>query len=134
MSANPIIDTIEGTVTRTNDKGFVLAGREPWVNISQYAKPLPAVPPIGSIVRVGLDKAGFARSVEIIGGNAQPPSANGAPASTTRDRVVSRLALLNTATAILSSGGRPIEVPKDVVALAQRLEGWVYRDIDEPDE
>ena len=42
-------------------------------------------------------------------------------------RIISRQAVLNTATAILSSGGRAISDPAEVVKLAAKLEQWVFR-------
>ena len=42
-------------------------------------------------------------------------------------RIISRQAVLNTATAILSSGGRAISDPGEAVKLAVQLEQWVYR-------
>lgn len=43
------------------------------------------------------------------------------------ERRISRQAVLNTATAILGSGGRAIADPGEVVGLAAQLEKWVYR-------
>jgi hypothetical protein len=43
-----------------------------------------------------------------------------------RDTVITRLAVLNTATAILSAGGLPV-VASEVVALAGQLEAWATR-------
>ncbi|MHB8577847.1 MAG: hypothetical protein ACYDCQ_21250, partial [Dehalococcoidia bacterium] len=70
MTTPQIVDSVEGTVGRCNDKGFTLNGREGWLNVSRYADPPPLLPAEGAQVRVGLDKSGFVRSVEVL---AEPP-------------------------------------------------------------
>ena len=55
--------------------------------------------------------------IEVCHGSSIPPE---------RESVITRLAVLNTATAILSSGARAT-TPEDVVKLAKRLEDWATR-------
>ena len=132
-ASNPIVEEVRGMVEAANPRGFLLAGRDGWLNISRYADPAPEIPAEGSLVRVGLDKAGFVRSIEVEAEAERPAitavaeQAGGYGQSFgVRDQRIMRQAVLNTATAILSSGGRAAE-PDEVVALAERLESWVTR-------
>lgn len=131
-ASNPIVEELRGVVEAANPRGFLLAGRDGWLNISRYADPAPEIPAEGSLVRVGLDKAGFVRSIEVEAEAERPAVAvqetAGGYGQTfgVRDQRIMRQAVLNTATAILSSGGREAE-PDEVVALAERLESWVTR-------
>jgi len=123
-----IVDEVAGVVEAANPRGFLLAGREGWLNISRYAEPPPPIPAEGARVRVGLDKAGFVRAIEV---EAEPePSLAAVHESPAhyglRDTRIMRQAVLNTATAILSSGGRAAD-PEDVLELASQLEAWVTR-------
>lgn len=114
--------TREGSVQQTNGTGFKLDGQ--WVNLSKFAKPEDVPMPVtGSTVRVHLDPKGFVRKVETL---ATPEPAPARSTPTGRDGVVTRLAVLNTATAILGSGNRPVD-PVDVVRLAGQLETWATR-------
>lgn len=124
MVATLITDTIDGSVARSNDKGFLLAGREGWLNRSKYADPAPLTPTEGQQVRVGLDRAGFVRTVEVLG---DAPARTGEPAgSPDCDTRIAREAVLNTAVALLGSGGRSVTLA-DVLSVAAQLEGWVTR-------
>lgn len=124
----------QGTVSRINGTGFKLDDH--WVNISKYAKPDDVVmPSAGQTVKVSLDKAGFVRKIEscvnlpMSDGHANGQADGHASASDNtpnREAVITRLAVLNTATAILSSGSRPVD-PADVVKLASLLESWALR-------
>jgi len=131
-ASNPIVEEISGLIEAANPRGLLLAGREGWLNISRYADPVPAIPPEGSLVRLGLDKAGFIRTIDVEAEAERPAFAvsetAGAYGQTfgLRDQRIMRQAVLNTATAILSSGGREAD-PDEVVALAERLESWVTR-------
>lgn len=128
-ATNLIVDEVTGIVEAANPRGFLLAGRDGWLNISRYAEPPPPIPAEGARVRVGLDKAGFVRTIEV---EAEPePSFAAAvrespPPYGLRDTRIMRQAVLNTATAILSSGGHTAD-PGDVIALAEQLEAWVTR-------
>jgi hypothetical protein len=122
------LEYVEGVVLRSNERGFTLRGREGWLNVSRYANPAPPIPGEGATVRVGLDNSGFVRTVDLLapapeaaeGVTAQPASGPG------RETSVTRMACLNTATAILSSGSRAAD-PEEVLILAERLERWVLR-------
>lgn len=126
MISGPISSYIDGVVARANERGVMLEGETTWRNISKWANPVPAVPDTGSLVRLGLDAAGFVRC---IGATAMPmvsPPGWGqsAPADAIdRDRRIVREAVLNTAVSILSSHGAVD--PHEVVELAARLEAWV---------
>ena len=56
----------------------------------------------------------------------QPEPALVGPFPPSKDRTITRLAVLNTATAILASGGHAAD-PDTVIALAARLEAWATR-------
>jgi hypothetical protein len=142
-------DVVDGVVARVNDRGLVLDGDDLWLNVSRYAKPAPKLPRVGETVRIYLDKDGYIRDVEALrdeerasyqvedGVDVPPPegpsrqverSTSDHSPSDPPDREVriTRMACLNTATAILSPGGRPAD-PEAVLALATRLEAWVGR-------
>ena len=129
--------TVEGKVQRVNGKGFQLAGRDGWLNISKFANELDCpMPKVGDVVRLTLDKSGFIREIApapVVDApatmQASTPTEDSTPVQTeppTKDRVITRLAVLNTATAILSSGGRAADGDA-VMALAARLEQWATR-------
>ncbi len=130
--------TITGIVRATNTHGVKLDGETEWRNYSKFSKAEDLAQPfIGQQVTIGLDKAGFVRTLAPIGTNgyhkpaAQPAEASPAPAESApvvldTQRIISRQAMLNTATSMLSSGGRAVD-PKEAVALAAKLEQWVWR-------
>jgi len=107
---NPITEYVEGTVSRINGHGFQLVGRDGWLNVSKYANPIPAVPCEGVAVRVGLDKAGYARTVEPVTAGAAETCQNEAEPTraATREQQITRMGCLNTATAILASGAQTV--------------------------
>jgi len=123
-ATNPITEEIGGIVVRVSQNGFTLAGRDGWLNVSKYAEPPPPMPPEGARVRVGLDRAGFVRTVDV---EELPAESTPVPATRDRDTRIMRQAVLNTATAILASGGKPVSVD-EVLDLAERLEAWVMRE------
>ena len=55
------------TITKTNDTGFQPL-EEPgvWFNVSKYAKPTPAIPPVGSRVEATVDPRGFVMAIELV--------------------------------------------------------------------
>ena len=129
-------DVIEGKVARVNPNGFRVVGRDRWFNLSRYGE-RPPLPLPGQWVKAAVDERGFLQSVEVVpaelstGVGAQavtaPESNPGATAShPDKDMRITRLAVLNTATALLSSGGRRADGDA-VIALAARFEGWVTR-------
>jgi hypothetical protein len=124
-------EQVTGRVVRASRNGFQLAGREGWLNVSRYAEDV-APPAVGAEVTVELDSRGFVRSVAPAGpftATAAAPASNGhaPPAEVDRETAITRMAALNTATAILGGGpGYPVE-PAEAVALAARLAAWVRR-------
>ena len=127
---NMTTDAIEGTVARVGSYGFTLDGREGWVSISKFADPRPDLPVEGSRVRVELDRSGYARTIEVLE-LPEPRAAvreDGGPYTPLpdRDTRIMRQAVLNTAVALLSSGGRETTFD-DVIATAEALEQWVVR-------
>jgi hypothetical protein len=144
----------DGDVTKTNGKGFQTRDGD-WLNWSKFGDPDDVrMPAIGDTVKVQIDKAGFLRRLKVLAPErAAPvpvaPPAEAAPEHNSsvgtkkdapaelpafvdrieqeaRGTVVSRLACMNTATAILSSGGRAAS-PNDVLVLAAHLEAWATR-------
>ena len=122
---------LEGVVARTNDRGLLLEGREGWLNVSKFATDV-VIPEPGSHVRVTVDPAErFVRKIEVLA-LAQPLRPGLEPGvAPDRDHRILRQAVLNTATAMLSSGGRPTDLPA-VLEVATALEYWVLRDGDSP--
>lgn len=132
------LTTLEVTITRVSEKGFKVAEGDRWLNWSRFASDRTTLP-IGARVRVTLDGREFVRAVEILEtpkpapGPAPAESALGEPIALTlgiqqddRGTVISRMNVLSTATAILSSGGRATDV-EAVIELAERLEKWITR-------
>lgn len=123
--------TITGKISRANGTGLLLEGESRWRNISKYAQPAPAMPQRGQLATLVLDGQGFIRNIEVaappapITPSGQPETAS-ASTPPERERVISRLAVLNSATAILASGGRSAD-PTEVLRLAAQLETWAYR-------
>lgn len=68
----PDLEVFEGVVSRTNNKGFQLNeyGAD-WFNVSQYADPMPSIPPVGAYVVCGVDSKGFVYTTEYDGQPAQ---------------------------------------------------------------
>jgi len=139
-----IADVVDGVVSHVNDHGVRLAGEADWRNLSKFSKPRPVLPQVGDRVRLSLDGGGYVRAVELLGaplaipGWPAPPApeeepyrypergAVAAAPPVDREQRICRQAVLNTAVALLSSGGRACE-PRDVLALASTLEQWVSR-------
>jgi hypothetical protein len=71
MVAATVESTIEGVVSRTNDHGFQLAGRDDWMNLSKFAQPTPLLPRKGMRVEVGLDQSGYVRTVSSVRSSAE---------------------------------------------------------------
>ena len=98
------------------------------MNISKFAAGV-AAPERGARVVAGLDKAGFVRTVETVSPIGEYVGNESATSGTRPDREVciTRMACLNTATAILSSGGSPVGDVAAVLSTAAQLEAWVCR-------
>lgn len=120
------LERVVGTVVKVHNRGFQLEGHDGWLNVSKYANPAPEIPSAGQVVTVAIDRSGFVREI----GRPDPqPAAQLEPAPSgpaNRERVVTRLACMNTATAILSAGNKPVK-SEDVLTLAARLEAWANR-------
>jgi hypothetical protein len=129
---------IEGVIDRVNAKGFRLQGESDWRNYSRFADPADILPPnIGDAVAVSVDSQGFVRSVQVVGERTNERASSSVRERTyeatqacnprpEKDVIVTRLAVLNTATAITSSGGQETDLVT-VLALAEELEQWVIR-------
>ncbi len=127
MAQDRTAEQVAGVVTCSNAKGFQLEGRDGWLNISKFAAGV-AAPERGARVRVGLDKSGFVRTVETVSPIGENVGNESATTGTRPDRqtAITRMACLNTATALLSCGGQPMELGA-VIELAGTLEAWVTR-------
>jgi hypothetical protein len=76
------LEYTEGTVSRTNDHGLQLVGRDGWLNVSRFANPAPALPPAGARIRLGMDTSGFVRTIETVdAGPGKTPPQGPRPAS-----------------------------------------------------
>ena len=128
MAQDRIAEQLAGVVTCSNVKGFQLEGHDGWLNISKFAAGV-AAPERGARVVAGLDKAGFVRTVETVSPIGEYVGNESATSGTRPDREVciTRMACLNTATAILSSGGSPVGDVAAVLSTAAQLEAWVCR-------
>ncbi len=137
---------LEGKVTVANGTGFKLGEYDGWLNLSRYAKPADVfVPRVGEYVRVQLDGSSFVRKVapaeapsnvqkmHNAQGETAPAEASPEPRREAimsqvdaKDLRITRLAVLNTATAILyGNNGRGNA--DEVLELAAKLEAWVLR-------
>jgi hypothetical protein len=123
-------ESIEGLVERVGSYGFTLDGRDGWISISKFADPRPELPAEGARVRVDLDRSGYARAIEVLEAapfTAEPSRGeSGNTSYLDRDTRIMRQAVLNTAVALLSSGGREVSL-EDVIDTAETLEQWVTR-------
>jgi hypothetical protein len=123
-------ESIEGLVERVGSYGFTLDGRDGWVSISKFADPRPELPAEGARVRVDLDRSGYARAIEVLEAapfTAEPSRGeSGNTSYLDRDTRIMRQAVLNTAVALLSSGGREVSL-EDVIDTAETLEQGVTR-------
>lgn len=125
-----VVTTIEGVVAQVNGYGFALQGRDNWLHVSKYCVPALATPHRGERIIAGLDKQGFVRSIEVLGGGGDSgatPALSGA-AEPDRDRRILRQAVLNSAINLLNAAGDIGEV-SEVLELAERFEAWVLRDV-----
>ena len=114
---------VEGTVESANERGVRLDGESDWRNFSKWTTEPITPPRRGSNVRLALDASGFVRSIEIL--DAAPPTS-----SPTRDRTITRLAVLKAASNFLGlmSQARE-EVRSDhVLVLADKWLAWVEQE------
>jgi hypothetical protein len=133
------LETILGQVTARTATGFKLDGGE-WLTVSKFADPKPEIPPVGARVVVGLDQKGFAYTVERTDLRIVEPAASAvqdAKAAAqqsvavhrgdapTRDTIITRLAVLKSASHIAAS--RPTMDRAALLELATALEAWAVR-------
>jgi hypothetical protein len=120
MVAELTTNSVEGVVLKVNERGVLLEDSGAWRNVSKFAGEL-LMPEPGEAVRLTLDKAGFIRQIAVLraGEPLRFPAAD-------RETCITRMACLNTATAITSSGGQATDLAS-VLAVAEELEAWVLR-------
>ena len=114
---------VEGTVESANERGVRLDGESDWRNFSKWTAEPITPPRRGSNVRLALDASGFVRLIEIL--DAAPQTS-----SPTRDRTITRLAVLKAASNFLGlmSQARE-EVRSDhVLVLADKWLAWVEQE------
>jgi hypothetical protein len=128
--------TLTGRAVCVNDNGLKFEGAGAWTNVSKYAVGV-VLPQKGQTVTVTLDKSGFIRSCAVVGAGCAPSPARVAggsdvpAASSTKDRTITRLAVLKAAAEYAAS--KPDSKSTDVLAIAAAWEKWVLRD-DAPDD
>lgn len=123
--------SLDGTVERSNERGFTLAGRDGWLNFSKFAA-APTLPEPGDHVLVTCDRAGFVREVTVLSSTAaesrptvqSSDSSSAEPAG--KDRQIVRMNALGHAVALCTAGGIGANV-SDVLDVAAVLERWVTR-------
>jgi hypothetical protein len=120
-----IVDHAEGIVQSSNDRGVKLVGEDGYRNFSKYAEPPITVPARGANVRLSLDASSFVRTVEVLSTDGAPsvPSTS----SLTRDRTITRLAVLKAASNFLGLMGQSREEVRSdhVLLLADKWLAWV---------
>lgn len=118
------------TVSKTG--GIKLEGHDDWFNQSKYVQPPISIPPRGTQVVLHCKEHNGKYYVQSITTTGAPPAAasrqNGDAGYTNggdaRDLRITRMASINSAIALLSSGGRTAS-EADAFALAGRIYGWV---------
>jgi hypothetical protein len=118
--------SITGRVGSVNEKGFRLVGADGWLNYSKFAVGIVA-PERGAEVVVTLDKAGFVRAIGPADSASAPaPVRGGSEAPSSRDRTITRLAVLKAAAEF--GAARPSLRSGEVLAIAASWERWVLAD------
>lgn len=127
MAHENLSTTVAGRVEAANERGLKIDGA--WLNVSKYAVGV-VLPERGADVALTLDKAGFIRSCELVGGLPAPVcGASDAPAApSTKDRTITRLACLKAAAEFAAS--RDLK-SGHVLSIAASWEKWVNRPDDE---
>lgn len=116
--------SLTGRVVCVNDNGLKFEGAGAWLNYSKYAVGIVA-PEKNQTVTVTLDKSGFIRSCAVVG--AEPARIAGASdAPSTKDRTITRLAVLKAAAEFAAS--KQESKSTDVLAIAAAWEKWVTRE------
>jgi hypothetical protein len=130
MAQDRIIAEVQGIIACGNDRGVKLVGADKWVNVSKFSDGV-IIPPVGTSVVLGIDKAGYVR--EVTTAPAAPQDAAQAPeqaatASTvppSKDSMIARMNSITNAIAIVTSNG-PAAIA-EVLRVAATLEGWILR-------
>jgi hypothetical protein len=126
--------TLTGRAVCVNENGLKFEGAGAWLNVSKFATGV-VLPQKGETVTVTLDKSGFIRSISGSGCAPSPARVAGGSdvpaASSTKDRTITRLAVLKAAAEYAAS--KPDSKSTDVLAIAAAWEKWVLRD-DAPDD
>jgi len=109
-----------------------LVGEDAYRNFSKYTAEPIAPPRRGARVKLGMDASGFVRELEIL--DAAP--AISSSTSTTRDRSITRLAVLKVAGSFVGLWGQNREdVRSDhVLVLADKWLAWVEQPVSEEEE
>lgn len=125
MAHENLSTTVTGRIEAANERGLKIDGA--WLNVSKYAVGV-VLPERGADVALTLDKAGFIRSCELLGGLPAPVcGASDAPAAPSqKDRTITRLAILKAAAEF--GAARPQLKSGDVLAIAATWERWVNRE------
>jgi hypothetical protein len=124
-----VADQVEGVIETRNDHGIKIDGA--WLNASKF-HPVD-LPERGARVRVNLDGKGFIRNLQVLdGGNSSPA----ATSLSTRDRTITRLAVLKAASNFLGLwGATREEVRSDhVLLLCDKWLAWVQADEEQEGE
>lgn len=111
------VTLVEGTVEAANGKGIKVRGQ--WLNVSQY-RPV-ALPEVGEYVRLKVSAKGFIDSVEVV--KAAHDDESLPSTATSRDRTISRLAVLKAAA--MFGASRPDLRSADVLKIAESWLAWV---------
>jgi hypothetical protein len=126
----PSYRNLSGIVAATNPKGLRLNGSDEWLNYSKWAD---AIAPVerGQSVTLQLDQQGFIRSCVLADGQ----TSNGhavAPVLATKDRTITRLAVLKAAAEFGAS--RPDLKSGDVLRIAESWVRWVLLNPESDDD
>lgn len=115
--------SLTGRVVCVNDNGLKFEGAGEWCNVSKFATGV-VLPAKNETVTVTLDKSGFIRSIS--GADAPLPRvAGGSDVPSTKDRTITRLAVLKAAAEFAAS--KPESKSTDVLKIAASWEQWVLR-------
>ena len=121
-----VADVVEGVVESANERGIKVAGE--WRNASKF-HPVD-LPARGARVSLELDPKGFIKSLQVLDG---APATSSPSTSTTRDRTITRLAVLKSAANFLGLLSQTHEEVKSdhVLVLADKWLAWVEQSEDE---
>jgi len=114
---------VSGRVEAVNERGLKIDGV--WRNVSKFAVGV-VLPERGQQVTCTLDKGGFLRAVVAADGSALTPSSPTPASPSTKDRTITRLAVLKAAAEF--GAARPSLKSGDVLAIAASWERWIMRE------